>query len=46
MEQIKNKLKTMDYNGTIVYIHAEFDDIIIVSKSEEKKGLFSIKKEK
>lgn len=41
---MKNKLKKMDYNGTTVYIHADFDDIFIVSKFKEDKGKFSINK--
>jgi hypothetical protein len=41
---MKNKLKTMDYNGTTVYVHADFDDIFIVSKFKEHKGKFSINK--
>jgi hypothetical protein len=44
---MKNKaLKTIEYNGQKVFVHQEFEDIIIVSKSKEKKGMFSIKKEK
>jgi len=41
---MKNKLKTMNYNGTTVYVHADFDDIFIVSKFKEDKGKFSINK--
>lgn len=40
------KLKTIEYNGQKLFVHKEFEDIIIVSKSKEKKGMFSIKKEK
>lgn len=41
---MSKKLKKMDYNGTTVYIHADFDDIFIVSKFKEDKGKFSINK--
>lgn len=41
---MSKKLKTMDYNGATVFIHAEFDDIFIVSKFKEDKGKFSINK--
>ena len=40
------KLKKITYNNMELYIHREFEDILIVSKSQQEKGLFSIKKEK
>ncbi len=40
------KLKKITYNNIELYVHREFEDILIVSKSQEEKGLFSIKKEK
>ena len=40
------KIKTTTYNNMELYVHREFEDILIVSKSKEEKGLFSIKKEK
>jgi hypothetical protein len=40
------KLKKIIHNNIELYIHREFEDILIVSKSKEEKKLFSIKKEK
>jgi hypothetical protein len=40
------KLKKITYNNMELYIHREFEDILIVSKSQKEIGLFSIKKEK
>lgn len=40
------KLKKITYNNMELYVHREFEDILIVSKYQQEKGLFSIKKEK
>ena len=45
-EMKSKKLKKITYNNMELYIHREFEDILIVSKSQKEIGLFSIKKEK